>query len=139
MKISILKNGFLFTGKNPMRFRNDAVMMIFQILSSLPIVVFARAQGKPGKHHGDRDTRSISPVFQIVDNFVSHGMGDPISTQISPASFFNFRFSCRSSAITSFRSLSRSSSLENLSLPNFLLYFLAKVSTAPSKSSFFHR
>jgi len=120
------------------RFGNDAVMMICIVLSSLPVIVFARAQGKPGQYRGDRNACPVSPVFQIADYFVSQVLGDPTAAQISPDSFFNLMFSSRSSAMTSFRSFSRSSSLETLSLVNFLLCFFEKVSTAPSKSYFFH-
>ena len=81
--------------------RSGGVVEVRPAVAPPPGVEFARRNGCHRKQPSQRNLRAVVPVFDVVHYLVSHVGLNPHALQDSPLFFFNFRFSCVSSAMTS--------------------------------------
>src|SRR5262245_7554462 len=89
------------------------VVLVGLAVPRAPVVELAGGQAKPADEAPDGDLGAFGPVGDIIDDGVSHVVGNPGVAQSSPSPFFSLICFSMSSATTSFlrRSFSRSAAM----------------------------
>src|ERR1700734_633951 len=136
-----LDDGPFFPILQPMVARHQAVVFVGLAKTFLPAVVFSRGKLDPAEHPLGGELRAVGPVADEIHHLVPNVMGDPVHTQLSPSSFFNWMCSALISGVTSSLVLSFSSSLAtfcSIWLVARGLEVLAKAAAPFSKKVFCH-
>ena len=79
-----------------------AVVLVDFAVTVLPVVELTCAQAEPTQELTGWKLRAVGPMLDVVDDLITHVVGNPGSVQSSPSSFFSCTCSCISSAMTSF-------------------------------------
>ena len=105
-------------GSQPMISWNPPVVLIHLSIAVTPLKIFALPNPHPPHQAERRNLRPLHPVIDVVDDLVTSVMGNPLTPQCSPSSFFSLTCSSINSETTSFFrasfSLSASFSRSNL-------------------------
>lgn len=91
-----------FLSLKPVVTRNPSVVLVDFAITLLPVEVFAGADPDPANDLAGWDFGFLFPGSDIVDDGIADVVGNPLSIQSSPSSFFSLTCSSRSSATTSF-------------------------------------
>ena len=107
MLLAIRDDGRDFAWQEPMPLRHASRDCVFHFA---PRIISRVRKCEPHEYGPHCNARAFVPIREIVHDLAAQGRGKLAAIQLAPTDFFNLRFSSKSSAMTSLRSLSRSCS-----------------------------